>query len=433
MKAFSALMQHLKDFDSDHHTVIMVQVENEQGLLGDSRDGSAAANAEFDSPVPTDLVDFLSNDYDNLHDHLKAHLSHFTSLPTTKRNGNWNQLFGTSPHTDELFMAYHYANYVNRVAAAGKRIHPLPLFTNAWQNSAVPAGQEPVAGGGSMPGEYPSGGCVSTVLDIWQRFAPALDFLSPDIYMNDYEFTFRNYRHRNQVLFIPEQRRDAFGAIRMWSAIGTFGAIGVSPFGIDTLDAKTCAYTKHYALLSQVRTYVLEAQRREGGSVGFWFDELDVEGARGDEVVKREMAGFELSVRRCFVFGKPKEGWGMIIHLPSTTPSSSFSPSSADTKVQKSTYLLIGSGYQVSFRHPSPAAHFTGLLSLTEQQITNSETGEMKPLRRLNGDETRSGAAAMMPSEEPDYNGYPIAITVGMGTGVVVCEVYALLNGEERN
>ena len=41
--AFSALMRHVKYFDEAHSTVIMVQVENEIGLLGDSRDGSSAA------------------------------------------------------------------------------------------------------------------------------------------------------------------------------------------------------------------------------------------------------------------------------------------------------------------------------------------------------------------------------------------------------
>src|SRR5208283_1146934 len=36
-RAFAALMRHVKEVDS-HHRVIMIQVENEVGLLGDSRD-----------------------------------------------------------------------------------------------------------------------------------------------------------------------------------------------------------------------------------------------------------------------------------------------------------------------------------------------------------------------------------------------------------
>ena len=41
--AFAKLMAHLKDIDEEHSTVVMVQVENEVGLLGDSRDRSRLA------------------------------------------------------------------------------------------------------------------------------------------------------------------------------------------------------------------------------------------------------------------------------------------------------------------------------------------------------------------------------------------------------
>ena len=55
-KAFARLMTHLKEFDSGHSTVIMVQVEDKVGLLGDSRDRSTVANAVFDEYVPDDLL-----------------------------------------------------------------------------------------------------------------------------------------------------------------------------------------------------------------------------------------------------------------------------------------------------------------------------------------------------------------------------------------
>ena len=51
-RAFAALMRHLKAVDGKEHTVLMMQVENEVGVLGDSRDHSAAANAAFASAVP---------------------------------------------------------------------------------------------------------------------------------------------------------------------------------------------------------------------------------------------------------------------------------------------------------------------------------------------------------------------------------------------
>ncbi len=58
-KAFAALMQHVKEIDEAYSTVIMVQVENEVGLLGDSRDGSSAANKRFSEAVPGPLIDHL--------------------------------------------------------------------------------------------------------------------------------------------------------------------------------------------------------------------------------------------------------------------------------------------------------------------------------------------------------------------------------------
>src|SRR5688572_4718723 len=43
-RAFAAFMRHLREVDGSDHTVIMVQVENEIGMIPDSRDRSAIAN-----------------------------------------------------------------------------------------------------------------------------------------------------------------------------------------------------------------------------------------------------------------------------------------------------------------------------------------------------------------------------------------------------
>jgi beta-galactosidase GanA len=65
-RAFAALMRHVREVDSQARTVIMIQVENEVGLLGDSRDRSAAANEAFAKPVPPELMDYLRNHQDTL-------------------------------------------------------------------------------------------------------------------------------------------------------------------------------------------------------------------------------------------------------------------------------------------------------------------------------------------------------------------------------
>jgi len=85
-----------------------------------------------------------------------------------------------------------------------------------------------------------------------------VDFISPSIYPNNYASICAEYWDRDQPLFIPDQRRDEYGGWRIWKAFGSYQAIGSSPFGIDTLEAKTCPFTKHYQLLSSVSQIILK-------------------------------------------------------------------------------------------------------------------------------------------------------------------------------
>src|SRR6478609_3746627 len=57
--AYTALMRHVAMIDPDH-TVIMVQVENEVGLLGAGRDHSALAEAVWNAPLPEELIAAVS-------------------------------------------------------------------------------------------------------------------------------------------------------------------------------------------------------------------------------------------------------------------------------------------------------------------------------------------------------------------------------------
>jgi len=58
-RAYGALMRHIKEVDGVLHTVLMMQVENEVGVLRDSRDRSARANTAFAGPVPKELINYL--------------------------------------------------------------------------------------------------------------------------------------------------------------------------------------------------------------------------------------------------------------------------------------------------------------------------------------------------------------------------------------
>lgn len=410
-------MSHLKEVDEAYSTVIMVQVENEVGLLGDSRDRCEAANEAFGQPVPFELVNHFKTNWASLHPDLRANLASAEPTLFSERDcshSTWEQLFGKTAATDELFMAYHYALYVNGVASAGKAAYPLPLFTNVWQNYAEGGSSEStVAAGGGTPGDYPSGGGTSTVLDIWHRFAPTLDFIAPDIYLNDYSKTCQKYRHGGQPLFIPEQRRDGVGARASWVAIGTFAALGVSPFGVDTLYASENEYSKHYHLMATTSEIILEAKRKPGSSIGFYFEVNSPTAGMSSHSSYRPIVqlwgDYEIIIERAFVFGEPGPGAGMVIWQQGS-----------------SRFLLIGWGFQVRARSVAPGATFTGILRFQEKTVVNKDTGELKTLRTLNGDETRSGQFAIMPNDNPDYGGFPIAVTIPARTGIAEVEFYSL-------
>ncbi|MBK9510913.1 MAG: hypothetical protein IPO04_16365 [Cytophagaceae bacterium] len=163
-------MKHLKTFDAQAQTVIMVQPENEIGMLPSARDYHPLANELFMKDVPAELTDYLKKNKENL-------VPEFLNVWRKngfKTKGNWNEIFGEGYHTDELFMAWNFAKFTGKLAAAGKAAYPLPMFVNAALIRA------------ENTREYPSAGpCAS--MDIWKAGAPTIDFPSPDFYTPDFE------------------------------------------------------------------------------------------------------------------------------------------------------------------------------------------------------------------------------------------------------
>jgi beta-galactosidase GanA len=214
-KAFAALMRHIREVDGQNHTVLIMQVENEVGIVGDSRDRCSAANAAFARPVPKALMNYLVQHKATL----APELLELWAANGSKTSGTWEEVFGPgkSPTykvygpdltddkkniywkqlnwaADEFFMAWRYSTFINQVAAAGKAEYNIPMYANAWQ-------QQP---GCPRPGEYPSGGPVPQVNDIWRCGAPNLDFLSPDLYIPEFDWDCARYTRNGNPLFIPE-------------------------------------------------------------------------------------------------------------------------------------------------------------------------------------------------------------------------------------
>ena len=143
-RAFAALLRHLREIDGARHTVLMVQVENEIGMIPTARDHSAEAERAFASAVPAELMGYLAAHADELAPELRASLAR---RPAARRAGTWSEVFGAGPAGEEIFMAWHFARYTEAVAAAGKKEYPLPMFVNAA-----------LIRPGHQPGQYPSGG-----------------------------------------------------------------------------------------------------------------------------------------------------------------------------------------------------------------------------------------------------------------------------------
>ncbi|KAI7373078.1 glycoside hydrolase, partial [Hortaea werneckii] len=75
-RAYAALMQHIHDLDRYYATVIMMQVQNEVGVLGDSRDYGELAERSFSEPIPNDLLQFLRNDWAQMNQTFRSNFRH---------------------------------------------------------------------------------------------------------------------------------------------------------------------------------------------------------------------------------------------------------------------------------------------------------------------------------------------------------------------
>jgi len=316
LRAFSALMQHLADEDRDSGTVVMIQIENEVGMLESARDHSPLAEKAYRQPVPGQLLKRLD----------------------ISRRGTWAEVFGTSNEADEKFMAYHYARYVEQLAQAARRIYNMPLYVNAAMNSR-----------GRKPGEYPSAGPLAHLIDFWQTGAPSIDLLAPDIYdtgfkawaaqyampkrpqdlpEKDQRSTAQGGKVKNR-LFIPESRCCENSGVRALYAFGEHQALGFSPFAIDEATPReTASVTQAYNLLKQLSAISWPM------SWGLLFDKGDIE---------RIITDGDCVITARHYFTLP---WD-----PRATDGSTWPEGGAILiRLAKNEYLLAGSGIVVDFK-----------------------------------------------------------------------------------
>lgn len=385
-KAFVKLLSHIKDVDEKENTVIMIQVENEIGMLESARDHSKTANQIFASEIPTELKRYLKDNKKTLHPWLKDKWQKAGG----KTDGNWEKVFGKDIYTDEIFMAWQYASYVEKMIRKGRETYNLPMYVNAAMNSR-----------NRKPGEYPSAGPLAHLIDIWKCAAPGIDLLAPDLYDKGFVDWVEQYKLHNNPLFIPEIRLEANNGVRAFYVFGQHDAIGFSPFSIeDAPDDGNYKLTKGYEKLKELMPVITKYQGMEMMK-GILFDQNNKE-------QNIEWDGMILVCKHFFTLPWDAratdgsvwpEGGGLIIRL------------------DKFEYLIAGSGIVIEFKDPeeikgiiekklgedgfvtaggNSTAKETwngnkriGIGSVDEVSI--DENGDMKYLRRMNGDQDHQG------------------------------------------
>ena len=212
-KAFARLMTYIAKKDKSC-SIITVQVENEAGVF-DGMDYSPAAMEAYHSGVPETLLNYLLTH----NGHLGRRLNDAWAANGFRRSGTWMELFGDTDDTKQFLLSYAIARYINHVASSGKKVYPLPMYTNAW----LVVDSDPLR-------YWPVGGPVPKVIDLYKAAMPDVDWVSPDIYSMGFREMCEVYDRQDNPLFIPETNRVAGPA---YYAFAEHDALCYSPFAIE--------------------------------------------------------------------------------------------------------------------------------------------------------------------------------------------------------
>lgn len=359
-RVFAALLQHIKQIDDKTNTVLMIQVENEIGMLPIARERGANVDQLFNTEiVPSQLIARLSSS--------NTDLATIWKRQGAKQSGTWSAVFGEGYTAAEAFQAWHYSLFANALAEAGKKEYPLPMYVNVALNRP-----------GKSPGEYPSGGPLPHLLDVWKVGAPALDMLSPDIYFPNFVDLIAIYKRSDNPLFIPEANNADRPEVpaNAFYAIGKHDAMGFGPFSIDSIDDKPAASSLigAYSVLKQLTPTILANQgtgRMSGFKPRVLFD-----GTVEDAPVTTDIGDYRFTVN----FVDPWNG---------KSSQENASHGGLIIQIEPEEYLIAGQGITVTFTHINEATPQAGIDSAVEGEFDHQ--GHWIPGRHLNGDQTHQG------------------------------------------
>jgi hypothetical protein len=405
-RAFRALMRHIGEVDGQRHTVVMMQVENEVGVLRDSRDRCEAANKAFAGPVPKELMDFLQKHRDTLVPEFRE----VWAANGFRTSGTWEEVFGpgkpdsvdipirtTSPPmsaeehatgwrklywpVDEIFMAWNYARYVNKVVAEGKAEYDIPMFVNAWLQQPDHA----------WPGTYPSGGPLPQVHDVWRAGAPAIDILAPDLYLEYFDQVCDRFTRNGNPLFIPETRDSASNAL---AAFGKHNAIGFSPFFIERSVSADSELAATYRLIARMAPVITAHQGKDTITA--------VRLNESDAPVQLKLGDYTLTATYVGRGRVPIAPEPPARRLPAAQPvpvqpAGTRGPGDAQTPMEAAAILVAsgpdefylgGGGIRVGFTPNTPGPSIAGLGIVQEGGFVD---GKWVVVRQLGGDDIGQG------------------------------------------
>ena len=398
-RAFCKIMEHLREHDAKEQTIIMVQVENEIGMIDVPRDYSADATRMYQSTVPQQLTDYLKRNQKSLHPYLKEKLK--ISLPREGWGGaSWPQLFGDDIYTEEIFQTWTYATYVEQIAKAGRAIYNLPMYVNVALNSRD-----------RKPGQYPSGGPLAHLIDLWHCGAPSIDVLGVDIYDKGIKSWLDKYHLPNNPLFVPEIRLEDKDAMYALYAFGHHGAMGFCPFSIedyplyadakgndmssmdlsqdDQLNAFSASSSAlsplaaSYQLLRQAEPLILERQ----GTSDMDAVLLDNE-QREAEIITPD--GIRFTIKHSYSLG-----WE-----PGAKDAEWPEAACIILRLDEEDYLAIGSGVVITYTDVKADKTWRQgdtRIGLAKCESVKIEDGELHIKRHLNGDQTHQGRHVRIP------------------------------------
>lgn len=358
--AFRALMRHIREVDPQH-TVLMMQVENEPGSFGDSRDRSPLAEAAWTQPVPAELMKYLLQHKATL----LPELQEIWSRNGSKSAGTWAEVFGSDERAEEIFMGYYAGRFVGAVTKAGKAELNLPMFVNAFL--VIP---------GLFPGQYPSGGPVHRLIDVYHAAAPALDVLSPNAYAPDFKETCALYHRAGNPLLIPET--GTMTGNLFW-AVGHHAALAWSPFGALETWKPDSQLGNAYKVLSSLMPQLTRWQAE--GKVDAILT------AEGEEAKPLSLGGYKITL------AKPRAS-ASADQTPAQAPAAS-APPLVDKRpfaivinTAPDEFLFVGGNGVPKFAIDSPGP---GHVAAARKEEGRYEDGRWMAGRRLNGDEVGQG------------------------------------------